>query len=138
MHSNLKTNTKVSGQSWKLERKKLSIANQTLAMILDLLSILSKDGVSLLTWINVTQIYPVIVPALHVRWFSLNETRLAYILSIYLQVHIDKYICYPPPFKENMPPTPASKAYLSIKFISKRLIDSLYPVVDNSLSAYNL
>ena len=33
--------------NWKLEREKLSNANQTLAMILDLLSIMSKDGVSL-------------------------------------------------------------------------------------------
>ena len=40
--------------SWKLERKKLSIANQTLAMILDLLSFMSKDGVSLYTRFNVT------------------------------------------------------------------------------------
>ena len=60
-------------QSWKLERKKLSIANQTQAMILDLLSIMSKDGFSLFTRFNVTQIYPVIL-TLHVRWFSLNET----------------------------------------------------------------
>ena len=61
-------------QSLKLERKKLRKANQTLAMILHLLRIVSKDGVLLSTRFNVTQIYPVIV-ALHVRWFSLNETR---------------------------------------------------------------
>ena len=40
--------------SGKLERNKLSIANQTLAMILNLLSIMSKDGVLLFTRINVT------------------------------------------------------------------------------------
>ena len=44
---------------------KLSIANQTLAMILDLMSIMSKDGDSLFTGFNVTRIYPVIV-TLHV------------------------------------------------------------------------
>ena len=60
-------------QSWKLERKKLSIANQTLAMILDLLSFMSKDGVLLLTGFYVTQIYPVIV-TLPVWGFLLNET----------------------------------------------------------------
>ena len=36
-------------QSWKVERKKLRIANQTLTMILDLLSFMSKDRVSLAT-----------------------------------------------------------------------------------------
>ena len=34
-------------QSWKLEIQKLSITNQTLAMVLDLLSFMSKDGVLL-------------------------------------------------------------------------------------------
>ena len=60
-------------RAWKLERKNLSIANQTLAMIIDLLSIMSKDGVLLFTGFNVTRIYPVII-TLHERWFSLNET----------------------------------------------------------------
>ena len=60
------TNVVLYSLSWKLERIKLSIANQTLAMILDLLSFMSKDRVSLITGFNVTRIYPVIV-TLHVR-----------------------------------------------------------------------
>ena len=42
---------------WKLERKKLSNADQTLAMIFDLLSFMSKVGVSLSTELEIKDIH---------------------------------------------------------------------------------
>ena len=67
-------------QSWKLERKKLSIANQTLAMILDLLSIMSKDGISLYSGFNVTRIYPEL--EIKEKKLSIANQTLAMILDL--------------------------------------------------------